>query len=192
MFNEFETFIKSQTDLTPADIALMRSVAVEKTLRRKEVLLHSAEKRRYKIFVSKGLLRNYCTKQDGREHIIHFVPENSWTINAETHDGNNTFRYDIDALENSEVVMWPQNDFEYLFDNIPGLKVYSNNLISRSMSNVRKRLLSAISSTPEERYDEFVENYPEVFSRVPLHMVASYLGVSLKTLSRIRHAQVTR
>ena len=64
-------------------------------------------------------------------------------------------------------------------------------MVSRSNIIIRQRVLTTISSTAEEKYDEFVKNYPDIFARVPLHMVASYLGVSRETLSRIRHAQIS-
>jgi hypothetical protein len=63
-------------------------------------------------------------------------------------------------------------------------------MILGSGSSLRKRILSGISSTAEEKHEEFIKNYPDIYARVPLHMVASYLGVTRKTLTRIRHAQV--
>ncbi len=192
MFAEFETFIKTHTNLSEGDIELIRSVAIEKTLRRKESLLHAGEVCRYKMFVSKGLLRTFCTKEDGSDYVLQFSPENSWTTDPESFDKLIPSTCNIDALEYSEVILWTKNDFDYMFANIPGLKNYTQKLISQNMYLVRQRVLSAISSTAEEKYDEFIKNYPGIFARVPLHMVASYLGLSTKTLSRIRHAQLVR
>jgi len=192
MFAEFETFIKEHTNLSDGDIELIRSVTIEKVVRRKEILLHAGEVCRYKMFVSKGLLRTFCTKEDGSDYVLQFSPENSWTTDPESFDKLIPSTCNIDALEYSEVILWTKNDFDYLFANIPGLKTYSQKLITQNMYLVRQRVLSAISSTAEEKYDEFIKNYPGVFARVPLHMVASYLGVSTKTLSRIRHAQLVR
>jgi CRP-like cAMP-binding protein len=192
MFAEFETYIRAHANLSDCDIALIRSVAIERTLRKKEALLRAGEVCRYKIFVSNGLLRTYSTKDDGSEHILQFSAENSWTTDPESFDYATPSLSNIDALEYSKVILWTKKDFEYLFENIPALKAYSEKLISRNLYLIRQRILSAISSTPEEKYDDFIKNYPDIFNRVPLHMVASHLGVSLKTLSRIRHAQLTR
>ncbi|MDB5156295.1 MAG: putative transcriptional regulator, Crp/Fnr family, partial [Mucilaginibacter sp.] len=85
---------------------------------------------------------------------------------------------------------WTKKDFNYLFDNIPSLKVYSDRLISTNLYRTRQRVFSALSATAEEKYEEFIETYPNILARVPLHMIASFLGVSRETLSRIRHAQV--
>jgi CRP-like cAMP-binding protein len=192
MFAEFETFIKTHTALCDDDIKLIRSRAIEKVVRRKELLLQEGEICRYKMFVSKGLVRTFCTRDDGSEHILQFSPQNSWTTDPESFDNSTPSHCNIDALERSELILWTKSDFDYLFANIPGLKAYSEKLVARNLYLVRKRVLSNISATAEEKYDEFIKNYPDVFSRVSLHMVASYLGVSLKTLSRIRQAQLIR
>lgn len=79
MFTAFETYIKEHVEVTDNDINLMRSVAIEKKLRRKEFLLHQGEICRYKIFIAKGLLRTYAIGEQGNEHIMRFSPENTWT-----------------------------------------------------------------------------------------------------------------
>lgn len=190
MFAEFEKHIRTHAAITDADVKLFRETAVEKAVRRKDFLLHQGEVCRYKIFVSKGLLRTYRTTEDGNEHIMQFSPENNWTTDPESYNNLTPSSYNIDALERSELVMWTKKDFNYLFDNIPALKVYSDRLISVNLYRTRQRVFSALSATAEEKYEEFVENYPNILARVPLHMIASFLGVSRETLSRIRHAQV--
>ena len=190
MFAEFERYIKTQAGLTDADIKLLRDTAVERTLRRKEFLLQQGEICRYKTFVSKGFLRTYRTTEDGSEHIMQFSPENSWTTDPESLEKLIPTHSNIEALEPSELVMWTKKDFQYLFDNIPALKTYSDKLITRNLYNTRQRVFSALSANAEEKYDEFIKMYPGILTRVPLHMVASFLGVSRETLSRIRHVQV--
>jgi len=190
MFAEFEKYIRTQASVTDEDIKLFRETAVEKTMRRKDFLLQQGEVCRYKAFVSKGILRNYRTTNDGSEHILQFSPENSWITDPESFEKATPSNYNIEALENSELVMWTKKDFGYLLNNVPQLKSYSNKLISRNLYLTRQRVFSAISATAEEKYDEFIRMYPDIITRVPLHMVASFLGVSRETLSRIRHAQV--
>ncbi|WP_428329800.1 Crp/Fnr family transcriptional regulator [Mucilaginibacter sp.] len=190
MFTEFERYIKAQAGLSDVNIKLFRDTAVEKTLRRKDFLLQQGEICRYKIFVSKGLLRTYRTTDNGSEHIMQFSPENSWTTDPESYDNLTPSCYNIDALEQSEVLMWTKKDFNALFENIPALKTYSEALISRNLYRTRQRVFNALSSTAEEKYDDFIKTYPDILARVPLHMVASFLGLSRETLSRIRHAQV--
>lgn len=190
MFKEFATYIKEQANLSDHDIELMRSRAVEKTLRRKEFFLQQGEICKHKIFVAKGLLRTYIIREEGSEHIMRFSCENTWTTEPESFDNEIPSLFNMDAIEASELVLWTKNDLRYLIDQIPGLKTYFNKLVSNSGAVLRKRILSDISLTAEEKYEDFIKNNPKLQARVPLHMVASYLGVTRKTLTRIRHAQV--
>lgn len=192
MFPEFKDYIKDQANLSDEQMELMRSLAIEKTLRRKEFLLRQGEVCRYKIFITKGLLRTFSTRENGSEHIMRFSPENSWTTDPESFDNSTPSHLNIAALEASEVVLWTKKNLRYMVTTIPGLKSYFDNLIYKSGNILRQRVLSAISLTAEEKYDEFVKNYSQIYGRVPLHMVASYLGVTRETLSRIRRAQVIR
>jgi len=191
MFSVFENYIKKQANLGDGDIELIRSMAVEKTLRRKEFLSRQGEVCRYKIFVTKGLLRVYTTRDDGSEHIMHFSPENSWFTDPESFANATPSSYTIEALEHTDVVLWTKNDLRYLVTNIPGLKAYFDTLIYKSGTALRSRIHSAISSTTEEKYDEFLKKHADINARVPLHMVASYLGVTRETLSRIRRSYTT-
>jgi len=192
MYDIFEDYIRERTTLTDDELKLIRSKAVERKLRKKEFLLREGEVCRYKIFICKGILRTYRTREDGSEHILLLSPENWWATDPENHDNKTPSRYHIDALEDSEVIIWNKKDFEELYAQIPGLNSYTEKLISRSMDMSRQRLFTALSATPEERYDEFIDTYPGLLNRLPLQVVASYIGVSLKTLSRLRHSLLNR
>jgi CRP-like cAMP-binding protein len=192
MFAEFEKHIRAEALLTDEEIRMFRETAVERTLRRKDFLLQNGEICRYKTFVSKGILRTYRTTEDGGEHIMQFSPENNWTTDPESYEHGTPSCYNIDALEYSEVVMWTKNDFHHLVEQVPALKGYTDKLISRNLYLARQRIFISISATAEEKYDEFIRLYPDILNRVPLHLVASFLGVSRETLSRIRHAQVSQ
>jgi CRP-like cAMP-binding protein len=190
MFEIFEAFITANGDFTPEDLRLMRLRSIMKKVRRKEFLLQEGEVCRYKIFIAKGLLKSYCVRHDGTEHIMRFSPENSWTTDHISLVNHTPSQSNIEALENSEVVMWTLESLAELFDSIPAFKAYMNRLIENALKSSHERILMNLSYTSEGKYEDFIANFPDVFRRVPLHMVASYLGVSRETLSRIRHARV--
>jgi CRP-like cAMP-binding protein len=78
-----------------------------------------------------------------------------------------------------------------LFNSIHAFKAYMSRLIENALKSSHDRILMNLSYTSEEKYEDFIASFPDVFRRVPLHMVASYLGVSRETLSRIRHAKTS-
>lgn len=192
MFEHFEKHIASEAAFTAEEIALLRSLATEKKLRRRQLLLREGEVCRYKIFVAKGLLRMYSKRDDGTEYNMRFAPENCWTLDAESYNNQTPSKFNIEAIEDTQVILWPRENMEEIFTAIPAFKDYSEKLKANTLDASQNRILMNISYTAEEKYQEFVRSHPDVFGRVPLHMVASYLGVSRETLSRIRHAEFKR
>ncbi len=192
MFEHFETYITAKGTFSKDEMQLMRSLSIEKKLRRRQLLLHEGEVCKYKTFVAKGLFRAYCVNADGVQHVMRFAAENHWIVDPESYNNQIPSKYNIEALEDAEVLQWTQEHFEEMFTKIPAFRSFSKKLISRAIEAGQDRVLMHISYTAEEKYQEFINSYPDVFGRVPLHMVASYLGVSRETLSRVRHAQLRR
>ncbi len=156
------------------------------TLQRKEVICRQGDICNVKIFVSKGLLRNYSTSEEGSEHILQFVHEMSWTTDPESFYNNTPSKLTIEALEPSEIFIFNLKDFSHLREEIPTLSIFIEELLTKKSMEINNRLLVNISSTPEDKYLHFIKNHPDLLNRVPLHMVASYLGMSRETLSRVR------
>ncbi|PZF72321.1 Crp/Fnr family transcriptional regulator [Taibaiella soli] len=192
MLTSFQTYLQSHASFTDSELEDICATAIQRTLQRNESLLQEGQVCRHKIFVIKGILRNFATVADGSEHILQFSPENTWTLDVESYDKQTPSQFNIAAVERSEVLLWAKTDFERLLAEIPKLKTLSQELISRNIYSSRQRILSTLSATPEEKYEEFVNTQPGLPARLPLHMIASYLGISLKTLTRIRHAQSHR
>jgi CRP-like cAMP-binding protein len=190
MFEIFETYITANGHFSPEDLQLMRSLSIVKKIRRKEFILQEGEVCRHKIFIAKGLLKSYYLRHDGTEHIMRFSPENSWTTDHDSLKNQTPSQSNIDALENSEVVMWTRENMAELFASIPAFNAYMNRLMENALKFSHQRIRMNLSYTSEEKYEDFIASFPDVFRRVPLHMVASYLGVSRETLSRIRQAQL--
>lgn len=192
MTTGFETYLRTHINLGNAEIEQIVSAGKLRSLERNELLLQEGQVCRHKTFVIKGLLRNFGTAADGSESILQFSPENSWTLEAESYHTLAPSQFSIAAIERSEVLQWKKTDFDRLLIEIPALNQFSQELITRTSYNSRNRLFTTLSATPEEKYEFFVKNFPNLLARLPLHMIASYLGISLKTLTRIRHSQIHR
>lgn len=192
MHPEFEKYLQENTNLTPDEIHHISSKAVDKTLRRNELLLRAGDVCRQKVFIAKGLLRTYSIDVNGNEHILQFAPEHSWTLDVESYDKEIPTETNMGAVEPTEVLLWQKDDFNKLLSEVPELNKLSQQIISRNIYYSRQRMLTTLSATPEEKYDDFIQRFPKLLSRLPLRMIASYLGISIKTLTRIRHNQLQR
>ncbi|HNS42226.1 MAG TPA: Crp/Fnr family transcriptional regulator [Taishania sp.] len=138
------------------------------------------------IFVEKGLLRYYSIDAKGKEHILHFAPE-GWLIN----DKDSAYfqlptNYFIEVLEDSEIVFLQLDFFNALVDKLPTIKNMNERLLHNHVRQLQKRITLLLSATAEERYVDFIEIYPNILARVPQWMVASYLGITPESLSRVR------
>jgi CRP-like cAMP-binding protein len=192
MSGNFETYIMTEGPVTQEELRLMLGKGTVRKFRRRQLLLREGEVCQHKIFVSKGLLRTYRLKEDGTEIIMRFSAENSWIVDHESYHNRTPTKYNIEAIESSEVILWTRENFDGLLLGIPALRDLSERLRIDNLHSSQDRILMNISASSEEKYQEFVTAFPDIFRRVPLHMVASYLGVSRETLSRIRHAQLNR
>ena len=186
MFDLFEKYLLSKMAFTPNEIDQIRAVSGLKTLGKRQFLLRAGEVWTQNAFVTKGCLRTYSIDAKGAEHIIYFAVENWWTGDQESLASGQPSHYNIDAIEDSTLILIKKEDFDRLCQRIPALQSLANTLIHRSFRSAQNRVHSAISYSAEEKYLEFLQKFPDLALRIPQHMVASYLGMTTETLSRVR------
>jgi len=192
MFEVFATYLKKNASLTDDEIEQVRAHITERRLRKRQYFVQEGEFSNYNCFVAKGCLRTYHVDNEGNEHILRFAIENWWTADYESYNSGTPSKNNIDALEDSEIVVIAKTDLDALLVAIPRLRDFHERLTTRSYTASQNRILSIISGTAEDRYETFIKSYPDVFNRVPLRMIASYLGLTRETLSRIRAKQLSQ
>lgn len=187
MYEVFKAYLDSKISLNEEQHEWIYSKSVVKKLRKKQYLLQEGDIWKYHSFVSKGLVRTYSVDEKGIEHIIAFAMENWWTGDRESLLSGQPSRFNIDSIEDSEIVLFEKEKFEAICREIPAFNDMVNILIDRSFVASQKRIHDGISTPVEERYANFVQRYPFFAARVPQNMIASYLGMTRETLSRVRH-----
>ncbi len=192
MFDIFSKYLTDKISLSEPELARISSVSIIKKLRRKQYLLQEGDVCRHYAFVCKGCLRIYRLDAKGNEHILKFCIENWWAGDRESLVTGKPARSFIDALEESTVILITRENFENLCKEIPAFNTLVNDLLNRTYIASQERVHVNITYTSEEKYLDFIKKYPDITSRVPLHMIASYLGISAETLSRIRSQYVNR
>ena len=186
MFEVFAQYLRKNALLTDAEIEQFHARATVKKLRKRQYLLQEGDVCHQNCFVAAGCMRLYRVGDRGTEHILKFAVENWWIGDYESYNSGNPAKNNIDALEDSELVLIKKNDLDELVNAIPNFRNFKERLDARSFDASQNRVLSSISDSAEKRYENFIKTYPDIFSRVPLHMIASYLGVTRETLSRVR------
>ena len=193
MIEAFVNYLKEKKiELTEEELAYIDSFAVRKKLRKKQFLLEEGQVSQNISFIIKGCLRTYRIKDDGTEHILRFAVENWWINDLESYSNGFPSKVSIDALEDSELLSWTKENFDELLKNIPSLSNFRQMLLTRTFAASQERIFTSISYTAEEKYKDFIGMHPDIANRVPLQMIASYLGVSRETLTRIRKSLITK
>ena len=178
--------INAIADLNPEEFDYFKTLFVLKKLRKRQYFLQEGDVCKYQAFVVKGLLRSYTIDEKGNDHILQFASEGWWITDLSSYLTNEESFLNIDALEDVELLLITKPLWEQAMKNIPPLEHYFRIIIQNHLVSTQKRLLHSLAETAEEKYYRFLATYPECAQRVPQHMVASYVGVSRETLSRIR------
>jgi len=186
MFDKLRAYCERNGHLTEEDYALMQTLLIPRTFKKGEFLLREGEISKYGVFVARGCLRSYTIDKKGKEHILQFAPEDWWAGNLESFRNQAPSAYFIDAIEDTDVLLQDSSSFQKIMEDIPAFASYFHKGIQKSAAAKDQRIISSLSASAEERYTGFLQKYPSIAQRVPQHMLASYLGVSPETLSRIR------
>ena len=186
MFELLFQHISRHVLLTAEEWEYTKTMFVPKKLRRRQYLLQSGDVGEYIAFVNKGMLRSYTVDEKGEEHLVQFAPEGWWIGDIYSFLTKEPALYNIDALEEAELLLLSQEAQDQLFDAVPKFERYMRILQRNSLIAMHRRLVLTISMPAEEKYQQMLTNYPNLLQRVPQHMIASYLGVKPETLSRIR------
>lgn len=181
-----ENYLAEVLEVPKEQITQCGSFFTEKDYAKGEVLLREGEVCHYTFFVESGLLRMYSVDSGGKEHIVQFATENWLISDRSSLYFNERSSYYIDAVEDSKVLLLDADFFSRLSAQF--LNAVENNdlLLQRHIRNLQNRVNSLLSDTAEERYLKFIKMYPDVLLRVPQWMVASYLGITPESLSRVR------
>ncbi len=182
----FRDYIISKSQVGDAELDQIIAAAQVKKVRKRQYLLQQGDVWKYDAFVTMGCFRTYSVDDKGTEHILTFSPENWWTGERASYASGEPSIYNIEALEESEVALIPKATFERLCKDIPAFNDMINAILQKSFVVAQGRIHNAISLSAEDRYAQFIAKYPDIAMRVPQGMIASYLGITPETLSRVR------
>jgi CRP-like cAMP-binding protein len=182
----FKEYILQKVALTDDDWSVIASACTIRKLRKHQYLLQEGEYWKYHAFVAQGCLRRYNIDKDGIEHIIQFTPENWWTGDRKSLMEKTPTVYNIDAIEPSIVILIKDEDFQLLCARLPVFNNLINHILQRSLNASQERIQVAISMSAEEKYLHFITTFPQLANRIPRYMLASFLGMTPESLSRIK------
>lgn len=180
------TFLTSNIDIEEKEINELIEKCKTISVKKGDFLLRQGESCSHTFFVEQGLLRQYTIDDKGKEHIIQFAPENWFITDRESVYFKKPSNYFIQALEQTRVLLLDENFILQLSFKSKNFVEFNNKLLHNHIRNLQKRINLLLSATAEERYLDFIQVYPDIMLRVPQILVASYLGITPESLSRVR------
>lgn len=183
---KLSTYLSSHLGADISEIAPLVEACILQDVEKDEFLLRENEHCKHTFFVENGLIRQYAIDEKGKEHTISFAPENWFVSDRESTYFDTASSYYIQALENSEVLLLDERFFTLLSEKVPSYPEFNNKLLHNNIRHMQNRIRMLLSASAQERYLEFIEMYPDILQRVPQTMVASYLGITPESLSRVR------
>lgn len=181
IISHFEQFIRV-SDALKTEL-LLRVTLV--TFNKGDMIIDANKVNTKSYYLLSGLTRTYFVK-DGKEVNEYFSSDNEWANSPRSWRTGKPDIYYVSALENTTALCIHAEDMLYLFNHFPELDRYGRLSMITLLDHLMERITSFRFTTAKEKYVHFKQTYPGIYHRIPLGMVASYLGVSQETLSRIR------
>lgn len=192
MYDLLHKKINETISITEQDFELCTSLFLPKKLRKKQYLLQEGHVCKYTAFVSRGLLRTFSVDAKEAEHILQFAMEGWWMADLFSFLTDEPSVFNMEALEDCELLLITKPSWDLLLTKVPAFERFFRILIQNNLIATQRRLMGTMSETAEEKYVKLLKTYPDCVQRVPQHMIASYLGITRETLSRIRHQMTSR
>ena len=186
MFETLRTHILNRVEMSEENFKAGTELMMPKKLRKRQYLLQAGDVCRSLAFISKGCLRYYSLDDSGREHILRFGIEGWWMADVESFKAQKPTNSNIDALEDSELLLMSYESWNKLSLTVQSWEQYIREILAEDYNAAISRISDFMGASAEERYLHFLAIYPDLFQRVPLHQIASYLGITPQSLSRIR------
>lgn len=184
--SNFYKYYTEKAGLSQADFEQLTPYFEFKEIKHNQLLLRTGEVCKHVFFVEQGLLQSFSIDEKGGEHILQFAPENWLVSDRASQFFNEPSEYYIKAIEPSVVVYLAIPFFENASNLSRSFSCFNENSLQRSIYFMQRRINSLLGMTAKERYLEFLKLYPSLLLRVPQWMIASYLGVTPESLSRVR------
>ncbi|MCU0348686.1 MAG: Crp/Fnr family transcriptional regulator [Saprospiraceae bacterium] len=180
------TFFSKHLPLDEREVDFLKTIFTENRVRRRQYLLQAGDVCQFNSFVVEGCLRMYMVDDQGKEHNLQFAIENWWILDMESFYLGKPSSLYIEAVESSIVYQIKNEDQFKLFVSYPKFNRIFRVLCENALIASQKRVLQNISSTAEERYKHFLDQYPKLVNRISNTQIASYIGVTPEFLSAIR------
>ena len=192
MHEELVKSLRSRINISDEGIDVLKRKLIPKKARKRQFLLNAGDVCQNMIFVERGLLRSFSDDRNGSEHIMQFATEGWWISDMASFFSRESSKYNIEALEESELLLMSKEVMDELIDEVPQMQKYLLNLMQNHIIALQRRINVVQSMSAEETYLKLMDVNPDLINRASQQHIASYLGITPETLSRVRRQVSSR
>ena len=176
----------------PEEEASLAQHVSSRKMKRRQYLLAQGEVCKHYSFVVEGCFKMYKVDEAAKQHNIMFAAEGDWVVDIGSFHAETPSELYIEAMEPGEVIQISKSDLIPFYRSSLKINRTFRVIIENQFVELQNRLLQTISTTAEERYEAFMQQYPDLLNRIPSAQIASYLGITPEFLSRIRSKPASR
>jgi len=184
--------IKNNITLSTQAEEHIYSISKERAISKGEILIRQGQVVKKTFFVIEGCLRSYCTDKNNKEHTLQFAIKNWWISDFIAIYNNELATLAVECITDSKIIEFNAIDLDKIHSLFPELEAFQRKNLERHVVSLHKRILNQLKLTAPERYDLFIEQYPDIEQHTPNYHIASFLGITQQSLSRIRVEKVKK
>ena len=188
--NELLDYFKNTVSISPEIENKLNEIIKEKNLVKGEQILTDNSFKKEHVFVVSGCLRSFFKTEDGKEHTIQFAIKNWWISDYITLYTDSKSVVSIESLTHSKVLIIDNSKVEKFYQEFPQFETIQRKNFEKRISALQKRILSLLALSAAEKYNQFIKEYTEFEKIIPNYQIASYLGITPQSLSRIRKERI--
>ena len=172
--------------LSPQAEQYVYSIAKEKKVSKGEILIREGQAVKKTYFVVDGSLRSFCVDKEGKEHTLQFAIKDWWISDFIAIYNHEPASLTVECITDSVVIEFNAQKLSEIYLSFPEFESFQRENLQRHVVSLHKRILNQLQLTASERYSLFLKQYPNIEQHVPNYHIASYLGITQQSLSRIR------
>jgi CRP-like cAMP-binding protein len=174
-------------DFTPAEPEIVEKEFEEIHVKKGEVLLTPGQLVPHQYFVFEGCLRTYFITEIGKEYTLQFAVRDWWISDYTAFFTGGQSMFYIDCVKDAVIYKVSKESMDRLYKQVPQIESFFRIKMERFFASFQKRILSDLALTAEEKYLRFIKSYPDIEQHIKNYHLASYLGITTESLSRVRH-----
>ena len=177
--------IEEIVPITDEDFDSIKPYFTSKRTLKNQFLINEGDEVQYEFLVLSGIFKVFYLDEQGKEFIMQFAKENWWMSDYHAFFQSKKATMYIECIEAGEVLVSTLEAREKLSSELHKMEHFYRVKLTNGYIALQQRVKLLLSSSPQQRYEEFSKLYPELLQRIPKKLVAEYLGVSRETLSRL-------